>query len=595
MTMGFSEIEADDATRILTLQWEKAEAFEPRPGAAGEAAWVIRSWGPSRAADGFADALRAADPSVTLVRDDAAAAPAADPDGHGPDVKYVFFVDETAPMAEVDLGDDANWAWAHAVVRAGQEVAARPGARLWLVTRTGLHGPGHSGTVRPEHDFVWAIGRCHATESADSWGGLVDVKVDDPRAAGDMLAAYLLSGSAEDEVLLHDDGPFVARLTASELPPTGSGQGISMERLHIVSGGAMGLSFEIERWLARAGATRILVLGRSPLDADRRRNLRLLEGMGATVEYEVLDVGRPEQVRDLAIRLRERGESIGGVFHLASAWRLDGESCVAPLATATPEQTRVLLGAKATGALLLADLAEGLGAEAMVLFSSAAATLGSPGQANYAAANAVLDGVARRLHGGRVRAVSLAWGPIGEVGFGASREGADLHEVWERLGLKRLTVDRVLSTVSMALSQDEPNLSVVAWDESALAALPWFGQRPVLERLATAEPVGLSLDGLADLEGGERVRYIVDVIRGHLATMLGEAPEDVDPDRPLVDLGLDSLMALELLFIVDREFAVSLELHEVMVGMDATLATMATRLDERIRVSPQSVRTSGPR
>ncbi|NUP68194.1 MAG: KR domain-containing protein [Nonomuraea sp.] len=562
---------------ILTSQWEKAAAFEPGADEAAQATWILRSWGPSRCADALAAAL--GDLRATVVREDVAAEPGqATPEAEG-EQHHVFFVDETVPLAELDLADEGSWAWAHAVVRACQQVASRPGARLWIVTRTGLHGPSRGDTVRPEHDFAWALGRCHAAERPNSWGGLVDLQVNDPETAAEMLAGYLLSGSSEDEVLLHDDGPFVARQRASALPPA-DGQAISMDRLHIVSGGAMGLSFEVGRWLAGSGAKRLLILGRSALDSDRERNLRLLESMGCTATYEVLDVGDPKLVRDLAARLR--GEAVGGVFHLASHWRVDGRSCVAPLESATAAQTQVLIGAKANGALLLGELAEELGAQAMVFFSSAAATLGSPGQANYAAANAVLDGVARRLHGGRVRPVSIAWGPVGDVGFGASPEGAELHELWERLGLKRLTVDQVLSTIGVALSQDEPNLSVVSWDESVLSAVPWFRERPVLEALSTAEPVGQSLGDLSELEDGKRVQYILGVVRNHLAVMMSQAPEDLDPDVPLLETGIDSLIALELLYVIDHEFAIRLEFQDVLADMDITLTTMAEKLDERI-------------
>ncbi len=94
--------------------------------------------------------------------------------------------------------------------------------------------------TRPEQDFAWALGRCHAAESPESWGGLVDLAVEDPEVAAEALAGYLLSGSPEDEVVLHDDGWSVARLRASALPPVGSGRSLSMERLHIVSGGMKG-------------------------------------------------------------------------------------------------------------------------------------------------------------------------------------------------------------------------------------------------------------------------------------------------------------------------------------------------------------------
>ncbi|MFF4989514.1 KR domain-containing protein [Streptosporangium saharense] len=566
MTMGSPHTE--DSTRILTRCWERTDDFEPRSGTATRTSWVVRTWGPSRCADALVTALLTEGAEVTLVREDASTGGGARGEHH------VLFLNEAVPLTGPDLADEGSWAWAHAAVRLCRHVASLPEARLWIVTRTGLNGPARGAVTRPEQDFVWALGRCHAAESPESWGGLVDVAIDDPRVAGRALADYLLSGSPEDEVLLADDGPSVARLRASLLPPAASGHGVSMDRLHIVSGGALGLSFEIERWLAGRGAKRLLILGRTPLDDDRKRNLRRLESMGCAVDHEVLDVGDPESVRRLTARLR--GEPVGGVFHLASH----------PHATsATPEQTRLLIGAKAGGALLLGELAEELGAEAMVLFSSAAATLGSPGQTGYAAANAVLDGVARRLHGGRVRAVSIAWGPVGDVGFGATREGADLHETWERLGLGRLTVGQVLSAVDMALSQDEPNLSVVTWEGSTPGMPPWFRQRPVLEALSAVEPVGLSLEHLAELEDEQRVPYIVQVVGKHLANMLNRAPEDIDPDRPLLRLGIDSLIALELLFVIDREFAVRLELREVLVDLDATLRTTAGKLDERVRVA----------
>ena len=585
MTTGATpEIVDTDTTQILSMHWEKAPEFEPRPGAVTEVEWVLLSWGPSQAADCLAAALRENDPHTMIRRVDVATE-SADGVGHvvGVNQRHVFFADETVPLAGSALTGDGSWAWAYAVLHAAQRVVPVPGARLWIVTRTGLHGSGAPGVVRPEHDFAWALGRCHAAEHPDSWGGLVDLDVDDPASAGRMLAGYLLSGSPEDEVLLRDGGPLVARLRVSALPPTASGHGLSPNRLHIISGGAAGLSFEIEQWLARQGARRLLILGRSPLDGEREGNLRRLNDLGCAAEYEILDVGDPAAVHALTQRLRERGDAVGAVFHLASDWRLDGRSCVSSLAAATDAQTRVLIGAKATGALLLGELAEELAAEAMVLFSSAAATLGSPGQANYAAVNAVLDGVARRLHSGRVRAVSIAWGPIRGVGFGATREGAQLHDVWEKLGLRRLSVTDVLTTVEMALSQDEPNLTVMAGDDAQAGLLPWAGSRPALESLAAAIPTGSSLRELNALDDDQRVGYIVEVIRTRMAQIIGCPPERVDPEQSFTLMGVDSLIALEVLFVVEREFAVRLGLDHLLLGESTNLVEMAKHLDQRIR------------
>jgi acyl carrier protein len=169
------------------------------------------------------------------------------------------------------------------------------------------------------------------------------------------------------------------------------------------------------------------------------------------------------------------------------------------------------------------------------------------------------------------------------VGFGATPQGVQLHDVWQRLGLRRLTVDQVLATVEMALRQDEPNLTVVAWDDAATDPLPWAGVRPALESLAAPRPMGTSLNRLNELDGDERIGYIVEVIRTRIAHIMGCAPDDVDPHQSLALMGIDSLIALEVLFIVEREFAVRLGLDHVLLGGSANLVEMAGQLDQRIR------------
>lgn len=574
---------------IVERHWEQVAPFLAVAGEASSATWVVQSWGPSRCADGLAAVLASSEPMVRVVREDLSdpEPSSSDAGAGGSERRVVVFFDETVPLSNLETIDDESWGWGHAAVRASQRAESMPGTRLWFVTRSGLELRGKDADARPEQNFLWALGRCHAVESPDSWGGLVELELDEDCGASELLAGYLLSGSAEDEILLRQDGVYVARLTGSVLPPPATGRAFSAERLHIVSGGLLGLSFEVERWLAGLGARRLLVLGRTPLDDVRRTRVQELGSLGCAVDYEVLDVGDSKLMSDLSARLRDRGEEVGAVFHLASTWQADGQSLVGQLSGVSEEATRVLIHTKANGAFLLGTLAEEVGAEALVLFSSAAVTLGSPGQANYAAANGVLDGVARRLHGSSVRAVSIAWGPIAEVGFGATPEGSQLHELWERLGLRRLTVEECLSALEMALRQEEPNLTVVACGEADLAALPWAAGRPALQPLASMQPTGIALEGLSGLEGEERIEYIVGVLRRHLATVLNCLPEDVTAGTRLMDLGIDSLVALELLFVVEREFAVSLGLDALLLGMGTTLRALAEQLDERIRGSAE--------
>lgn len=575
-----SQIDDELSLRLIRLDWERVPAFAPAAPIAG-IQWFVRGSDGNPVADALATQLQK-DDDCSVVRTglvgDGAIAPA--PNGREERHVVVLADPSTAPWDAVPGGPD--WAWAHATVAACQAVLTRPGSRIWLVTNTCMAGNQGARPMRPEHDFARALGRCLAAEAPEAFGGVVDLAIAEPDAAAAELAAYLRSGSPEDEVLLEDAGASVARLRASTLPQSLMGPAISSDRLSIVSGGLLGLSFEVERWLAGSGATRLLVLGSSPLDAEREKNLAALEATGCSVTYEVLDVGAPAQVRALIGRLRDNSERVGGVFHLASRWRIDGRSSPGSLTTASPEQTELLLGTKANGALLLGELAKELGAEALVLFSSAAATLGSPGQATYAAANGVLDGVARNLNRYGLRALSVSWGPIGGVGFGASAAGSDLHDVWERLGLRRLTVDQVLSALNVALGEDEPNLTVLAWDDSMKDPPPWWGQRPVLQELASGERTGLALPGLEGLAPDERLTYVIGVLQGNLANILNRPPEKIDPDQPLVHLGVDSLIALEMLFVVEREFAVRPELDQMFLGADVTLRSLAHTLERRL-------------
>lgn len=178
--------------------------------------------------------------------------------------------------------------------------------------------------------------------------------------------------------------------------------------------------------------------------------------------------------------------------------------------------------------------------------------------------------------------MSIAWGPIGGVGFGASAAGADLHDAWERLGLRRLGIDEIFAALDAVLGGDDANVTVAAWDDTTWTTMPWSGHRPVLEELTTEEPAGLALPGLAGLGGPERVDHVIGVLQGHLGTILQRRPDSVDPDLPLVALGVDSLIALEMLFVVERELAVRLELDELLLGSEVTLRDISAALEQRL-------------
>ncbi|MGW0657408.1 beta-ketoacyl synthase N-terminal-like domain-containing protein, partial [Streptomyces umbrinus] len=204
---------------------------------------------------------------------------------------------------------------------------------------------------------------------------------------------------------------------------------------------------------------------------------------------------------------------------------------------------------------------EGIGAAGsgmpFVLFSSAAGVLGAPGQANYAAANAYLDGLARHRRGLGLSGQSLAWGMWDTPGGMAGGLDGGERERLSRMGVQSLTVEDGLALFDQGHHHDEPVLMPVALN---LKALRQHGTTllPIWRRLVPAgihRPRAGGDEGdrlkkrLDSLSESQRHDVLVDVVRSRVAAVLGhgaDADEKIVPDRPFRDLGFDSLTAVEL-------------------------------------------------
>ncbi|ORA06881.1 hypothetical protein BST12_29200, partial [Mycobacterium angelicum] len=214
-------------------------------------------------------------------------------------------------------------------------------------------------------------------------------------------------------------------------------------------------------------------------------------------------------------------------------------------------QLDTVLSAKADAAWHLHELTAERELAAFVLFSSASATLGNPGQANYAAANAVLDALAHHRPG----ATSLAWG------YWDSPSGmtAHLNEVDQarvtRTAWNPITPDRGLALFDSALAHPRPALLPAPLNSRALARQARHNTLPpILSALTTARPQAASSGGrqslatrLAAQSPDQQRHTLLALVITTTATVLAHPdPASLDPDRPFKDLGIDSLTALEL-------------------------------------------------
>ncbi|WP_405095197.1 SDR family NAD(P)-dependent oxidoreductase [Micromonospora sp. NBC_01412] len=366
--------------------------------------------------------------------------------------------------------------------------------------------------------------------------------------AGDDAAVRvaLSAGPDEPEVTVRDGRALLPRLRPVEHPAAGPLPALAGGTV-LVTGGTGGVGRHVATHLATAhGVTELVLLSRTGRYADW---MAALADAGVTVRVVAADVADRAALADVVAPLADR---LVAVVHAAG---VTDDALLTGLDAARWERA---LRSKVHGAWHLHELTAGLDLAAFVLFSSASATFGSPGQGNYAAGNAFLDALAghRRAHG--LPATALAWGLWAEeAGMAGRLTPADLARL-ARGGTRPLDTAAGLALFDAALHSDRPALVPIGLD---LAAVRASGEVPALlrallpppprRRAVNADPAPASAAGFADRLAGlgepERAALLLDLVRARSATVVGHAgPEQVEPRRPFKELGFDSLMAVEL-------------------------------------------------
>ncbi|MFD9702976.1 SDR family NAD(P)-dependent oxidoreductase [Lentzea sp. NPDC059081] len=305
----------------------------------------------------------------------------------------------------------------------------------------------------------------------------------------------------------------------------------------VITGGTGTLGGLVARHLAARGARNLLLLSRSGSAPD------LVAELGA--EVVACDVGDKTALAEVL-----RGRRITAVVHAAGV--LD-DGVVTAL---TPERIDRVWRPKADAAMHLHELSAGQDLAAFVLFSSAAGTVGSPGQANYAAANVFLDGLARHRHSLGLPATSIAWGFWEErSGLTAHLDDAQVQRMTTG-GMKPLSTQDGLALLDAAIALPAPAVLAAQLDVKGLRGRE--DVPPLLRGLVrstrkrttasgvTADRAGLT-ERLRGLSRADQDKTLVQLVRMHAATVLGHgSPDDLDVTRPFKELGVDSLTAVEL-------------------------------------------------
>ncbi len=317
---------------------------------------------------------------------------------------------------------------------------------------------------------------------------------------------------------------------------------------YLVTGGLSGLGLEVARWLGERGAGRLVLVGRRGITPQAAPVIAALRARGVAVLVEALDVADEAALRALLSRIRADGPPLRGVWH--SAGVLDD----AALLQQDEARFAQVFAPKLTGAVLLDRLTRADALDTFVLFSSVAGVLGSAGQANHAAAAAFLDALAQQRAARALPALAIDWGAWREVGAAADR---GIVERLAQQGLTSLAPAQGIAAMERLIERGTTHAAVLAIDwptyrsrarHDGNAALLDELSRPPATTTCAAESSGSDLPRqLAAAAPTRRRSLLAAFVRERALRSLGlDHTHAVDPRTPLGELGLDSLLAVEL-------------------------------------------------
>ncbi len=431
-----------------------------------------------------------------------------------------------------------------------------------------------TGTGDPGQDLaastVWGLFRTAQTEHP---GRFVLLDIDEHPASASALPAALETGEPQ---LAIRAGEILSPRLARAVSPAEDAP-VDLTGTVLVTGGTGTLGRLVARHLVETHGVRSLVL------LSRRgavEGAEELERLGAKVEILACDAG---DRADLAKVLSGLEGRLSAVVHVAGV--LDDGVVTAQ----SPDRVDRVFTPKVDAVVNLHELTKDAGLSAFVLFSSAAGTFGSVGQANYAAANAFLDAFAHHRRAQGLPAVSLAWALWAQRSAMTEHLGETDVARMMKGGMIPLASRDGLSLFDAALNSAHPVLVPVKFDTAKLRARP--ENVPALLRDLVRAPVrrasaGAAVDGglkqrLAGLPSGEREWALVDLVRGHVASVLGHSsPHEIESGRAFTDLGFESLTAVELRNRLGT--ATGLRLPATLVFDHPTSAALAGFLRQRL-------------
>ena len=361
---------------------------------------------------------------------------------------------------------------------------------------------------------------------------------------------------------------------------------VDADKAYLLVGGTSGFGFATAEWLIGEGARQLVLASRSGVkDKAIAERIEAHRKAGVSIELLTLDV-TDKDATVAAVKAIAAERPLGGVFHMAMV--LDD----ALITSLNAERHATAITPKVAGVLSLEAATADVPLDLFVVYSSITVQLGNPGQANYVAANAFLEAVARRRRAEGKPALAIAWGAIADVGVFA-RDTATSELLQRKLGRHAVTSAEALAGLKALIEDgamvEGPAVRLVgkvdwaaARKDLVLAASPAF--EDLAEDAGDAADDGAAVnlaERLAGLTDQEALNEVAKLLTGEISRILKMPASEIDVHKPLTALGMDSLMGVELRMAAEQRLGIDIPLMSLAAG--ATLMDLAKKVVQRVR------------
>ncbi|MGD1805494.1 alpha/beta fold hydrolase [Dapis sp. BLCC M126] len=426
---------------------------------------------------------------------------------------------------------------------------------LWLITRG-------TQAVLPERERLtvigsplWGLGRTIAFEHPQFWGGLIDL---DPQSSKDevkILLQQMTDSHIEDHIAVRDRKTYVTRLI-KHFPQAAQPLSLSADATYLITGGLGSLGLQTAKWMAEKGAKHIALIGRTQPSEAAQQTIQNLEQQGIDVRVLSADISIEADVVNILEQIQT--PPLRGIIHAAGV--LDDGI----LQQMNWERFTKVMTPKVVGAWNLHNLTQNLSLDFFVCFSSMSSLLGSPGQGNYAAANAFMDTLAYYRQGMELPGLSINWGAWSESGM-ATRVASQYQNRLKTAGIGSISPEQGMQVLEKLLqTQSIAQVGVLPADWSVLAKqwslenpssllLELLQQETILNETTLEKTDEQILDKWKAAPKIEREEILRNYIQSLVAKSMGVNSSEISTDVNLIEEGMDSLMAMEVVNQLSRD------------------------------------------